>query len=491
MTDNHLNNKPKFEVWQPFLLSIMVVIGMLLGYKMNDKPDRLIEKVKSDEPIAIGRVEEIIRFIESRYVDTVNSEKLISSAINSMILQLDPHSVYIPKSELSDINENMDGNFRGIGIESFFLDDTVSILTIVKDSPADKAGLKQLDQIISIDDTLVAGVKKSFDQIRAMLRKNKALKIEIKRFGSNANLLMVIKSEDIKIHSADVAYMINDSIGYIQIKQFSSNTYQEFMENLEYLYDKKKMKHLVLDLRGNPGGYLPQAVKIMNQLIYEKDKLIVLTKGRNQTRQDYNTNGKAFFRFDKLAVLIDENSASGSEVIAGAIQDLDRGIIVGRRSFGKGLVQEQFNLSNGAAFRMTTARYFTPSGRSIQKEITSHDTYDQEVQNRQVNKTELSVKNENSPIFKTLQLGRKVYGGGGISPEIFVKGDSSLNSSEYYVALGHSNAFLLKAMKSKAISFTQNPDYSILTKEFQSYLKSKEKNIEFKKVSTFLLSEIL
>lgn len=492
MAENQLQNSPKYEVWQPFLLSVMVVIGMLLGYKMNDKSDRLIEKYKSDEPISIGRVEEILRFVEARYVDTVNSEKLISSAINSMFLQLDPHSVYIPKSELGDINDNMEGSFKGIGIESYLMNDTVVILTIMKNSPADKAGLKQFDQIIAIDDTVVAGVGKPFDQIRAMFRKSdKPIKIEVKRLLSGTNQIVMIKSDDIKIHSADVAYMIDDSIGFIQIKQFSSNTYQEFMENLELLHDKKKMKHLVLDLRGNPGGYLPQAVKIMNQLIYEKDRLIVFTEGRNHSRQDYNTNGKAFFKFDKLAVLIDENSASGSEVIAGAIQDHDRGIIIGRRSFGKGLVQEQFNLSNGAALRMTTARYFTPSGRSIQKAITSHEDYDKEVINRSKNDSELESKNNSKKVFTTLNLARKVYSGGGISPEIFVKGDSTLNNSAYYTAQNYSSAFIIKLLKSKSISMDTSPQFEKLCGQFTAFLISKDSKYKASALSNKACEDIL
>jgi carboxyl-terminal processing protease len=473
--------KAKYDYLQPLLLAAMVALGMIMGYKMNDKAERLITKINGKHDVSLGRVEEMIRFIESRYVDTVNSDAMVSEAINAMLSKLDPHSVYINPSDLKEVSESMEGNFTGLGIESYYLEDTAVIITIVKDSPASKAGLKQFDQIISVNDTVVAGVGMSFDKIRERLRSSKTAKIEIKRKGSSTTLIKIVKLDNIVIHSADVAYIIKDSIGYIRIEQFSSNTYNEFMTNLEYLHDKKGMRNLIIDLRGNPGGYLPQATKIINQLIREKEKLIVYTEGRKNKREDYFTNGKTFFpNLNKIAVLVDEHSASGSEVIAGAIQDHDRGIIIGRKTYGKGLVQEQFNLSNGGALRLTTARYYTPSGRCIQKEFTDMDTYDNEIYKRSVYENNTKRDSSKTKAFKTLIKGRTVYSGGGIDPEVFIAGDSLLLDKEYPLLDKYALEYLTKQLVTNKLTTTTNVDYKLLTKNFIAYIAAKEKTPEIK-----------
>lgn len=461
----------KFEIWQPFLLAVAMSIGILLGYKMNDKTERLVKKVDADF-VSLGRVEEVIRFIESRYVDTISSDTLMEEAVKAMVNRLDPHSLYLSPAELKEVNETMDGSFVGIGIESYYIQDTVVVLKVVKGSPADKAGLKQLDQIISVNDTMVAGVGMPFEEIRQRLRSaTGSVKLEIKRKNAAQGLLKNVKLDQIAIHSADVAYKIDDSTAYIQITQFSSNTYQEFMENLERMVDKQGAKHLILDLRGNPGGYLPQATKIINQLIRDKEKLIVYTQGRNAQRQDYLTNGKAFFNVNKIAVLVDEYSASGSEVIAGAIQDHDRGIIIGRRTYGKGLVQEQFNLSNGGALRLTTARYFTPAGRSIQKEITDAATYEEEVYHRSPFKANTRSATEKSRVYKTLHLKRNVYGGGGIDPEVFIPGDSIEYGQEYQALQNQVLPFLCLELLRGRINLNQEPDWTKLHTSFLQYVQ--------------------
>ncbi len=473
-------SRSKYEYLQPLLLATMVALGILFGYKMNDKAERFVSKIDGKHDVSLGRVEEILRFIESRYVDSVKSEELVSEAINAMLSKLDPHSIYIPPSEMQELSEGMEGKFNGVGIESYFLEDTAVILTVVKNSPASKAGLQQFDQIIAVNDTVVAGVKMSFDMIRQKLRSLKTVKVEVKRKNSSTTLIKLVKLDDIVIHSADVAYMVKDDVGYILINQFSSNTYNEFMTNLEYLHDKKGMKHLIVDLRGNPGGYLPQATKILNQLIYEKDKLIVYTEGRNDQRQDYLTNGKAFFNdLDKIVVLVDEYSASGSEVIAGAIQDHDRGIIVGRKTFGKGLVQEQYNLSNGGAIRLTTARYFTPSGRCIQKDFTDMKEYSNEVYKRSIFKP-ASHDSLKTKAFKTLALGRKVYSCGGIDPEIFIPGDSMLLDKDYYNLEKYVTEFTAKRVLQNKLSLTVKPNFKTLSNEFLDYISSKEKIAQLK-----------
>ncbi len=470
------NGEIKHNVWQPLLLSAMVALGMLMGYKMNDKAERFLAPISSDKNIELGRIEEIIRFIESRYVDKVESEGMISEAINALLSKLDPHSLYIPPSEMTSLSENMDGNFNGIGVQTTQINDTAVITTIVDNSPAKKSDLKQFDQIIKVNDSLVSGIKLPFEKLKDKLRQKESVKLEIKRKGLPNTLIKVIKLENLVIHSADVAYMVKGDIGCIQIDQFTSNTYNEFMTNLEYLHDKMGMRNLIIDLRGNPGGYLPQATKIINQLIPEKEKLIVYTEGRNEQREDYLTNGKAFFSdINKIAVLVDEFSASGSEVIAGAIQDQDRGIIIGRKTFGKGLVQEQFNLTNGGAIRLTTARYFTPSGRCIQKDFTNLEDYENEVYERSLfveNKKHDSLK---SKVFKTLIKGRKVYSAGGIDPEIFIKGDSLALEKDYYSLNNHAFEYIVNQILKNKVTLTTEPDFASLSKDFVEYVSSVEK----------------
>ena len=430
----------------------MVALGMLIGFRINDKTDApLITKVPRDSHVSIGRVEEILRFIEAKYVDTIDSEILVTEAINAMLDRLDPHSIYLPPSALQEENESMGGSFRGIGIESLMINDTLNIMTTVKNGPADKAGLMQFDQIVVIDDTIVAGVKKNFETIRTMLRKDgrNSVKIELKRSGQN--LIKIVNISDVALHSADMGRMIMDSVGLIKIENFSANTYKEFMETLEFLVEKKGMRHLVIDLRGNPGGYLPQATKILNQLFKEKDRLLMYTKGRaSDVVSEYKSNGKTFFDIKKVFVLVDENSASGSEIIAGVLQDWDRAKIIGRRTYGKGLVQEQFDLSNGGAIRLTTARYYLASGRSIQRPYENHDTYYDEINLRYKNGSlfkQDTAKGVDKKTYKTMVEGRVVYDGHGIDPDVFVPADSSEYAGSYYLLAPKTKEFIYKKLK--------------------------------------------
>ena len=282
-----------------------------------------------------------------------------------------------------------------------------------------------------------------------------------------------IKIDDIPIHSADISYLLNDSVGFIQIKQFSANTYNEFMAAFEDLTDKNKAKHLVIDLRGNPGGYLPQATKIVNQLIKEKKQIIVTTKDKNGNSEEYFTTGHSFFNIDKIAILVDEYSASGSEVIAGAIQDHDRGIIIGQTTYGKGLVQEQFNLSNGAAIRLTTARYYTPSGRSIQKNYEKGDS----------SKIDTSA-------YKTLYLGRTIYGGGGIKPDVVIDFNKPNHYDRYSLRNSILDFVLIKLLRQE-IKSKANIDYAKLSKEFINWnVKGKSISYQENEIDSALKDEI-
>jgi carboxyl-terminal processing protease len=483
MEEKNIKENRKIEIIQPLLLGLMMAIGIFIGYKMNEKSDRFITKIGKNQDIKIGRIEEVLRLIESRYVDPVNDKELTDEAMVAIMEKLDPHSVYLPKSELQGITENMSGKFVGLGIEFQTIRDTPIIITVKKGSPAEKSGLIQLDQIISVNDSTVSG-DKSENKIRDLVTSSKgSVKVEFKRSGKN--LIKTVTLEEIPIHSANIGYMVNSNTGYIQIQQFTDNTYKEFMSQFEEMYDKQKMRNLIIDLRGNPGGYLPEATKILNQLIQEKDQMLVYTVGRKEGRQEYRTNGKTFFpELDKIAVLVDENSASGSEVIAGAIQDHDRGIIIGRRTFGKGLVQEQYNLGDGAAMRLTTARYYTPAGRSIQKKFTNLEEYETEADKRS--------KTENTPLpdstskpFYTLKLNRKVFDKSGISPDIFIKGNSLETDEKYRYMSFYSSSFLTQQLLNKKIDLKSSPDFKLLSKDFLTYLannfKSKDIKLEYLK----------
>ena len=411
---------------------MMLAIGMLFGYKMNDKDQgSLIEFVDdNNEPAVVGEIEELIRFIETRYVDSVDRDFLVEKAINAVLGELDPHSVYISPEQLRAVNDEMEGTFRGIGVEIFYIDDTVNVINVIEDGPASRAGIKPFDKLISINDSIVAGQDLEFMDIRKMLRGDIGEELNIKLLDSNnEEKLAEIIIDDIPVSSVKGGVMIDDQTGYIKVDRFGSKTYSEFMEHFQRMTEKEGMKNIVIDLRDNPGGYLPQATNILSQLFREKGNLLVYTKGNNDRKFEYKSTGKTFFPIDKVSVLIDENSASGSEILAGAVQDWDRGVIVGRRSFGKGLVQEQYDLSNEGALRLTIARYYTPSGRSIQRTYEDMESYYSDYEERYYSGeffSKDSIDKGESALYETMQLKRPVFGGGGITPDIFIPIDSVL-----------------------------------------------------------------
>lgn len=430
-----MKTNTKYEIWQPFLLAAMVVVGMLVGVKMSDRDLDFIDAVHVEGDVTgpVGRVEEIVRFIESKYVDSLDSDALIESAIRSIMDDLDPHSIYLSENQLKSVSEQMNGYYRGIGVESFYIDDTLRISRVVSGSPADKTGIQPFDRIIAIGDSTVAGVNKEYREIRELLRADQVeqLKVTLKRPGKEHPIESIILPEDINIQSSKVAYEIEEDIAYIKIDRFSSNTYKEFMDALERMIEDNQTRHLIIDLRDNPGGYLPETVNILSQLFNEKGRLLVYTQGKSKRKVEYKTTGKNFFPVDHIAVLIDEGSASGSEIIAGAIQDWDRGLIIGRRSFGKGLVQEQYALKNGGAIRLTIARYYTPSGKSIQKPYDDLEDYNNDIYERYHNGEVYGISDSSaindSITYYTNILKRPVYSGGGIMPDIFIPADSTMS----------------------------------------------------------------
>lgn len=473
-------NNENIKVWQPLALSLMLAIGMLFGYKMNDRDQgSLIEFVDEEStPAAVGEIEELIRFIETRYVDSVDRDFLVEKAIKSVLGELDPHSVYISPEQLKSVNDEMEGTFRGIGVEIFYIDDTVNIISTIADGPADRAGIKPFDKLIAINDSIVAGQGLKFSEIRKMLRGDIGEELTINLISQNEEEKIAdIVINDIPVSSVKGGVMIDDKTGYIKVDRFGSKTYSEFMEYFQTLTEKEGMENIVIDLRDNPGGYLPQATNILSQLFKEKGNLLVYTKGNNDRKFEYKSTGKTFFPIDKVSVLIDENSASGSEILAGAIQDWDRGVIVGRRSFGKGLVQEQYDLSNKGALRLTIARYYTPSGRSIQRTYEDMDSYYTDYEDRYYSGeffSKDSIDKGNADEYETMQLKRPVYGGGGITPDIFIPIDSILFDPFYGEVVNAIPQFVFKNVSSNRNETIDNSIDNYADDLFEAFINVKE-----------------
>lgn len=409
----------KLAIWMPLALAAMLSLGIWIGYALRTAGPMS----HGGELLGGGTVEEVIRFIESRYVDSTSKERLTANAIQAILRELDPHSSFIPAKELQGVNEQLEGNFEGVGIRFNFLRDTILVLGVVPDGPSQKAGVLPGDKIIRINDTLVAGSRLKDEDVTTRLRgpAGSLVNVTVLRRGEGLKTFSIQRGE-IPINSVDAAYMLDAQTGIIKINRFSGSTFEEFSRALEDLYEKHNLRNLVIDVRDNPGGYLNAATKILDQLFREKE-LLVYTKGRASARKDYNSTGHPLYAIDKVAVLIDENAASASEILAGAIQDHDRGVLVGRRTFGKGLVQEQYDLSDGSALRLTIARYYTPSNRCIQKAYVKGDlAYDHDIAQRyahgELNNVD-SIRIADSTEYRT-DAGRVVFGGGGIVPDIFV-----------------------------------------------------------------------
>ena len=446
MSENNIQNTtvvtpPKREILLPLFLSLAVMGGIFVGMKLKNEPlvkaapKKNVMQSGAEEIIGQGRMEEILRYVDAKYVDKVSNNFLVDKSINNVLQELDPHSVYIPSNELSKINEELDGEYEGIGIETLNFGDTITVVTPLADGPASKAGLMSGDKILAIDDSVAIGRDQRWLNYRLRGKRGTNLKFTIWRLGDIRPRVITLERDRIPVNSIDGATMLNDNSGYIKISRFSSNTSHEFMEAMELLFTKKGAKNIVIDLRGNPGGYLDKAVDVLSQLFPEKEKVLVITKGRTVHQNEYKTTGRQRYNVGKVAILIDEGSASASEIIAGAIQDWDRGVVIGRRSFGKGLVQETYELRDGSELRLTVARYYTPVGRSIQKPYKGISKKDYEEENeKRIGKSEYSAQDsiyKNDTTRYRTAGGRWVYGGGGITPDFFVPMESYLKN-EYY-----------------------------------------------------------
>jgi carboxyl-terminal processing protease len=367
--------------------------------------------------------------ISNYYVDSINDKKLVESTLQAVLRELDPHSSYIPKEEVERVNEPLEGSFEGVGIQFQIMEDTLLVVQTISGCPAEKVGVLPGDRIIFINNELVAGVKMQNSDIFKRLRgpRGSEVTVKIRRNGKPELLEFKIIRDKIPLYSVDASYMIGKEIGYIKINNFGSSTVQEFEKAMSNL-QKKGMKQLILSLQGNGGGYLNAAYQLADEFL-SRDKLIVYTQGLNQPKSVLKATATGNFENGKLIVLVDEYSASASEIVTGALQDWDRAIIVGRRTFGKGLVQRQFSLIDGSMMRLTTARYYTPTGRCIQKSYKKgYETYERDLYDR-YKKGELlhadSIHFPDSLHYQTLNLKRTVYGGGGIMPDIFVPLDTT------------------------------------------------------------------
>ncbi len=400
----------------------------------------------------------LLQMIRFGYVDTVNEEQLTEEAIKAVLKKLDPHSVYIPASELKEMNEPLVGKFEGVGIQFNIFEDTILVTQTIAGGPSEKLGIRAGDRILRIDGENVAGVKMTNNGVLKRLRGDKGtkVKVEISRRSEPQPLEFLITRDKIPIFSVDASYMADQETGYIKISRFADATVEEFKTALEEL-KASGMKNLILDLSGNGGGYLNRAVELADEFL-ESDKLIVYTEGVNNPKQEMFSSSVGDFPKGKLIVIIDEYSASASEIVSGAIQDHDRGLIIGRRSFAKGLVQKPMPLPDGSAVRLTIARYHTPSGRCIQKPYEKGDEYDDDISNR-MKKGELyhadSIKFVDSLAYKTA-AGRTVYGGGGIMPDVFVPLDTSY-SSKYWGELQRKSLLF-----EYALSHTDRNRYELL-----------------------------
>ena len=437
--DNHEEKLPPFSYrnqqktnpYSPFIYALILSFGVMLGFIVNSMT---IGK-QSIAHRGYDKIEDILNYIDQKYVDTINRTQLMDKTIDKMLSNLDPHSVYIPAQDVSEANEGLEGNFEGVGIEFFIVQDTITVVTAISGGPSELAGIKAGDRIIKINDSIVAGIKIKDTEVKHRLRgpKGTTVKVSILRSGSKNLIDFDISRDKIPLYSIDASYMINDEIGYIRIGQFSATTHQEFTEKMCDL-QSKGLKKLIIDLRGNPGGYLQAATSIADELI-SGEKLLVYTNGKAYDKQEYKASKEGMFEKGPLCILIDQGSASASEILSGAVQDWDRGTIIGRTSFGKGLVQEQYDLPDNSAIRLTVARYYTPSGRCIQRSYENgSEKYYNEIYERYARGEfvhEDSLISPDTTFYKTSK-GKRVYGGGGIRPDVFVAVDTSSDNEYFY-----------------------------------------------------------
>jgi carboxyl-terminal processing protease len=452
-----MGNK-KLQVWLPLIFSIVMIAGMFLGYGLSGDSNFF----KVDRSTSVQQALDVVK---RNYVDKINTDSLQYGAIQEMMGELDPHSVYFPPVELKAANDDLAGNFEGIGVEFNVFDDTVNIVYVIPGGPSDEAGLQIGDKILKVNDSSVTVKDLNTEKVKEWIRGSGGSTVALQILRNNQTKSITVTRGRIPVPSVDAAFMIDKTTGYIKLTKFTRTSYREFMQSIENL-QKLGMQAMIFDLRGNGGGWMDEAINMADEFL-DADKLVVYTEGANSPKKEYRCRRPGLFEKGKLILLVDELSASASEVVAGAIQDWERGTIIGRRTFGKGLVQEQFDLKDGSAIRLTVARYYTPLGRSIQRPYDKgRKEYMDEIWHRYSNGEALyadSNKVTNGKAFKTLS-GKTVYGGGGIMPDIFV----AVDTSSYPIAVsrmlvdGRFNNFVYRYYlqnKTKIDNFTSATDY--------------------------------
>lgn len=426
------NNSTRFI---PFLLAICLIAGIAIGtFYANHFSGNKLGIINTSS----NKLNALLRIIDDQYVDTVNISDLVEEAMPQILSELDPHSSYIPAKDLEAVTADLKGSFSGIGIQFTIQNDTIHVNNVIQGGPSEKVGLIAGDRIVEVDDSAFVGKIVTNEEAMKRLKGEKGSKVKlgVYRPGEKELLHFTVVRGNIPVKSIDAAYMINEKVGYVKVNKFGETTYPELLIALAKL-SQKNCEGLIIDLRGNTGGYMAAAIQMVNEFL-PNNRLIVYTQGRKSPRQDYNSNGTGSNQKMPLVVLVDEGSASASEIFAGAIQDNDRGTIVGRRSFGKGLVQQPIEFSDGSAIRLTIARYYTPSGRCIQKpyEKGKESEYELDLLTRYEHGEFFSadsIKQNETEVYRT-RLGRPVYGGGGIMPDIFVPQDTTGMTSYFRMA---------------------------------------------------------
>ncbi len=440
--------KGKNKIYTPLLLSIACAIGLILGARMNfDTSDELFSANPKKQ-----KLNRLIDYIDYEYVDDVNTDSIVDVTVNKILENLDPHSVYIPKEEYASVTENMKGDFVGIGVSFYKVDDTIVVIKALEDGPSEKIGIRGGDRILYADGAKLFDQNLSEDSLTTRLKgkENSKVTLKVLRKGIKDLLTFNVKRGKVPLKSIDAAYMLTDKLGYIKINRFSETTFKEFSQAIKKL-KKEGARQIALDLRDNPGGYLSEAINIADEFIKD-DNLILFTKNKSGAIEETYAQRKGEFENGKVFVLINENSASASEVVAGALQDNDVGTIVGRRSYGKGLVQREMELGDGSAVRLTIARYYTPTGRSIQKPYDNgnesyFDDYMRRYENGELNNLD-SIQVNDSLRFVT-PGGKVVYGGGGIIPDVFVakNTDSEKEKLTYLLRSGYMSRFVFNLLE--------------------------------------------
>ena len=410
---------------------ITALLGIILGVLITLVVIKMLPDKKFDGDYNRWRkLNLILQEVQKNYVDTIDMKAMTDAAISAALAELDPHSVYLPPVELTESETELSGNFEGIGITFNVPNDTAIVLSAIPGGPSEKAGLMQGDRIIKVDEKVIAGKKTPQDSMIKLMKGPAGTKVKITVRRDGTEILFDITRDKIPVHCVDAAFMIDEITGYIKLSKFTRTTYKEFKEASSKLLDAG-MEHLIFDLRDNTGGYFDQALRLSNEFLQRGDKVVYM-EGRERPRQDFDADGRGALKDVRLSVLIDEGSASSSEIFAGAIQDNDRGVIVGRRSFGKGLVQEPINFTDGSGIRLTVSRFYTPSGRCIQKPYDkdyAYDIYERYAHGEMTSAD--SMKVDTTAVYYTVK-GRRVYGGGGIIPDVFVPMDTT-KATKFYI----------------------------------------------------------